>query len=76
MDVKRVQFLEEDAESSYLLTVHFEDGGNLTMFVGPKEGTGREKEVEDAGHRGDTLGSKVKFGSEGKTLLPHRGHFM
>lgn len=31
MDVKRAQFLEEDAEPSYLLTVHFEVGGNLTV---------------------------------------------
>lgn len=43
--------LEEDAELSYMLTVCFEDGGNLSKFIESEEGTSREEEVGDAGNR-------------------------
>lgn len=43
------------------------------MFVEPKEWASREEEVEDAGHREDTLGTKVKFEREGKKLSFPRG---
>lgn len=50
MEGKRGSFLEEDAEPSYLLIVCFEDGGNLSTFLGSKEGTSREEEVENIGN--------------------------
>lgn len=51
---KRGPVLEEDAEPCYSLTVCFEDEGSLNKFIGSKEGTSREEEIEDAGNRGDS----------------------
>lgn len=52
MEGQRSPFLEEDAEPSYLLIVCVEDGENLSTFIGSKEGTRREEEVEDSGNGG------------------------
>ena len=49
MEGKRNPFLEEDTEASYLLIVCFEDGGNLSNFIGSKEGASREK-IADTGN--------------------------
>lgn len=52
MEGKRSFFLEEDVELSYLFIVCVEDGENLSMFIGFKEGISREEEVEDLGNGG------------------------